>query len=600
MSWEPTPHPILRLPTADDVRRIAEANGIDPQTAFVRTIRKREELIAREKENPLLYGWEPKSWKLADALLGLPFVDEGWAKQVREALGFVRPVRILLIMGGNRSGKSEYAAKRSVMLLLRKAEQKAWFFHSTSQMSIDWQQPLIFKYLPRELKAKDIRTKTTYVAYKAKTGFSEQSFILPNSSHGSFRYYEQATGTLEGGELDWTWPDELVPPEVVDTLFLRLATRDGKGVVTFTPIEGYSPTVRLFLDGAKAVSESVAYLCPKDEKDPREDLALEQEDFDRIVKGAPDGRLPADRKFETVPRVMRCVDEGKAVLYFHSSDNPYGNPKAVLDIIRTQPRWFKRERFYGIANKSTASRFPRFCDKHILKASQIPEKGTNYLIADPSSGRNFFMAWVRRTPEGIYFYRQWPGPYEIPGFGVLGSWAMPDGRKHDGRQGEGQRSIGFGLREYRDEIARLEGWKLDGKILRADQAKEKVFRRFLDSRFASAARLENDRPVTLLDQFERLGLIFETTPGDDINEGVAMVNEWLSFDNQKPMDFFNKPFMFVSDECPDIIYSLQNWTGLDGQKGACKDPADVVRYTALLDLEYVTKDVWDVKGGGSY
>jgi hypothetical protein len=327
---------------------------------------------------------------------------------------------------------------------------------------------------------------------------------------------------------------------------------------------------------------------------------LEQEDFERVLIAGTDRRFPEGRKFETVPRVMKCVDEEKAVLYFHSSDNPFGNPKGVLDVIRRKPVWFKRERFYGIAYKSTASRFPRFCDKHIIKADQIPKEGTNYLIVDPCGGRNFFMTWVRKTPTNVYFYRQWPGPYEIPGRGVLGPWAIPDGRKHDGRPGEGQKTIGFGLRDYRNEIARLEWWKNEKGVWSPEPCKEKVFRRYMDSRFASVPKLENDRPVTLIDQFEQLDLFFEPTPGDDISEGVEMINEWLSFDSEKPIDFFNQPTMYVSEECPDIIYALQNWTGLDGQKGACKDPVDVVRYAALSDLEYVTDESWKTKGGGSY
>ena len=59
---------------------------------------KREEAIARRKDDPYRHGFELDTWKLADEQL----------KNHSE----------ILLMGGNRAGKSFWAAKRVVQCLV--------------------------------------------------------------------------------------------------------------------------------------------------------------------------------------------------------------------------------------------------------------------------------------------------------------------------------------------------------------------------------------------------------------------------------------------------------------------------------------------------
>src|SRR5262245_31565203 len=122
--FQPTPHPVLALPTAAQAVAMGEAAWRD---AMVR----REEIIAREKIDPFGNCWEPPIWKVCDALLGFPWVDADWAERMRQHLGFNKPVTILLINGGNRAGKSQYAANRSMRILRLREAAKAWALHST-------------------------------------------------------------------------------------------------------------------------------------------------------------------------------------------------------------------------------------------------------------------------------------------------------------------------------------------------------------------------------------------------------------------------------------------------------------------------------------
>jgi len=116
-------------------------------------------------------------------------------------------------------------------------------------------------------------------------------------------------------------------------------------------------------------------------------------------------------------------------------------------------------------------------------------------------------------------------------------------------------------------------------------------------------KVERDRPVTLLEQFADLGLIFEPTPGDDVSEGVRMIENLLYYDSAKEVDFFNRPKLYVSESCRNTIFAMQTWTGADGQKGATTDPIACLRYGVLSGVEYVGStmdDEDDDSGGGGW
>jgi len=610
----PTPHPVLALPTPEQIY----AMGVDE---WMRLMKQRELIIKREKEDPFRYGWEPPVWRICDALLDAPWRDADENRKIRERLGFDKPVDTLLIMGGNRGGKSEYAAKYVSRTLHHIDGAVAWMFQTNNENSIRMQQALGWRYMPKEWRKK-IKQHPTYISYTFKNGFSDNIFVLPNMSMGSYRNYEQNIETIEGGEINVAWPDELVGSDWIKTLILRLATRDGKLLLTFTPVKGYSPTVAEFQNGAITVMESIGWLLPKDGKEPMVERALAVEDCNKWFTDEPSQLpVPEGRKFEMVPRVMKCMaksgdtDDTRAIVFFHSSDNPYGNPAGVWNKIRTGTRAFIRERFYGMADKAQSARCPKFGKAHLIKPEMIPKEGTNYWLGDPAGGRNMAQIWVRFTKMHCYIYREWPGKYDIPGQGVPGPWAEPDAKHLDGRKGPAQDSFGWGLKAYKREIARLEGWQDWKKAadlpygeddhvedwMPKDGDDEKIDTRFLDSRAASTPRVENDRPVTLQEDFANIGLFCELTPGDGIAEGVALVNDWLDYDQEQKVEGFNVPYLMVAEDCLNVIFALRTWTGQDGKNGACKDFFDLVRYLVTLGIGHVEPDSWESEvGGGHY
>lgn len=654
-------HAVLPLPTPEQ----AQALGAEQ---WAKAMQLREQTIAKENADPLRFGWEPPIWKICDALIGFPRPEPGWtelAEKIRQRLGFKVLVKILLILGGNRGGKSEYVAKRTCALISWNKGKRVWMFHSSNQMSLEYQQPLIWKYLPAELRAaamkKAIREAVEYVSYTKKNGFPDGRVILQTESEISFRNYEQQRVTIEGGEIDLAAPDELCPPDWLETLELRVSTRGGAIILTFTPVDGYTETVAMMYDGAQAVLESIGFLLPKDKGEPdiARALGLSEEELAGITAElasadrerraprltAPRSRpedcmawmhedcggelgigqpaVPAGRKFEKVPRVLKCMhpEGNRAIVHFHTADNPFGNPLEVWKLIRGKSTAFIKERFYGVANKTISGKFPKFGKIHIVPRERVPKNGTRRHLVDPAGGRNFFMLWIIADANGDhYVQREWPGNYEIPGIGVLGPWALPGGgiingrRRWDGKIGPAQNSLGWGYIAYKCEIARLEGWA-DAKkpkpasmtesewkeSWRAENGAEEVIaERFMDSRPASSQLMENDRPVTLLTQFGKLGLVFQPTPGDEIEEGVQDINDALDYDPEQPVTEINRPRLFISEDCVNLIFAIQKWTNADGPKGATKDPIDLLRYYFREGCIYISPEAFQIEGGGHY
>jgi len=503
-----------------------EESQADPE-AVKEYLFKRNQLIELEHADPWRYGYRPSVWEL---------VEEEFREGQRE----------ILITGGNRASKSEYAGRKVAEVLESGEKKKVWCLQTTELNSVEMQQPIVFKYIPPELKGMK-KGQVVNISYTQKNGFSENKFIMPNGSECVFRNYAQDITVVEGGDCDLIWCDELVPLNWIETLRYRLVTRAGILLITFTPIEGYSPAVKEFMDGARTTKWVWAELLG-----------------------------------EKVPKVQRCVRKGSSIIYFHSEDNPFGGYETMKKTLESAPRSEIKTRAYGIPTKAILARFPRFRDNvHIIEPGRIPKEGSRYMFADPASARNWFLLWVLVDARGRHFiYREWPceGSY-IPGVGDPGCWAEADGRKADGRAGTAQTSYGWGLERYVQEIKRLETLKEDEP--------EEIICRWMDSRFGNTPNLKNDAATTVIEECALLSLCFAPAPLDPIDEGISLINSLLDFDSQSGKE----AKLYISSECKAVIFALKVWTGKDEKLGACKDPIDCLRYMSLAGLMDVGKSL---------
>lgn len=540
---QPTPHPYFRLPSQAE----AEEMGAEK---LMEVLQQREDLIYGEKADPFHNGIEPPHWEIADEQFSQ--VDE------------------LVVLGGNRSGKSEWASKRVVKCINDIPEANVLCMHTTASTSVEQQQQYIYKYLPSEWKQAK-KGKVTNLTFSKKGGFTESCCVAPNGSRIFFRNYSQNldTGILEGSEWDMVWCDELVGVETINALRFRLVTRARKPapnypdgypwrglLITFTPIAGYTPTIREYLQGCRTVKWDWA--------DPE---LLEN---------------------EKVPVVQQPLRENARVVYFHSQWNKYNDYEALKRTLKNDPRDKILTRAYGVVSKVSGGMFPRFGDGHIVSSDQIPEVGTNYMVVDPSHGKNWVMIWVRVAPDNkCYVYREFPSQVRpIEGVGMLGEWAT-SGRLVDGDVGTAQQPLGFSLARYIKEIKDLEG-------------EEEIFLRIMDSRFGASPTPTKSGNTTLIEQMADLDMFFEPSVGVKIEEGITLINDLLDYNPEEEIDALNTPRLFVHEDCKNLRFALSVWTGLDGKRGASKDWVDVMRYFCLSAPTYLDQDAGVLHSGGHY
>jgi len=522
----PTPHPYWKLPSPEQMATLASTpEGADQLAQF---LRDRETRIKAEIDNPYDYGVDLEVWSDADDLLAKG--DE------------------VLVLGGNRSSKTEWAAKRLVQNALSAGDRMGWALHTSGASSIEMQQPVVYKYLPVEMQTPR-RSKTTAVSYSIKNGFTQAKLVLPNRSQLIFKNYMQEPRVIEGGETDFIWTDELVPISWIKTLRYRNATRKGKLVVTFTPVLGYTPTVAEYISGCRMLKTKKAELLPHKVNMP----------------GVPKGHMPyiAETRFP-----------GKYIIWFWSEFNPYGGYERLSKELIGRPSNEVKIRAYGWTDKTSGHQFPQFSENNIISDEDIPpaKQCTNYMAVDPAGARNWFMLWLRVDKDGrCYVYREWPDH-------TIGEWAVP-GDKADGKMGVAQTyDAGKGFDAVKETIRRLEGG-------------EEFFDRYIDPRAGATQAIGKDGGTSVMDHLATGDnpMLFIPSAGISVDQGVARINDLLSWDQTAPLSGINQPNLYVSESCKNLIYSLKEWTGADGEKGASKDPIDALRYILVMDPIYISK-----------
>jgi hypothetical protein len=566
----------LAWPIPDNIMRIP----VLQQDAVLNYLAARKLRIERSEADPLRYGYVPEVWKLA-----LQQIEELRAIQ-KKTKGVIK----LVIFGGTRSSKTRFASNFLNTSLREKAGARWWCCDSSEAMSRANQMRLIMEQFPPEWRNLE-RDSVTDIRYSVSDGFPKNLFTAPNKSECFFKFYTIPIETLPGPELDGAWGDELIPLPWVDFLVYRCVNRQGILIITFTPEFGWNETFGFFYEGAQVIQEVDAECLPNYDK-----------------KGHLLG-------YEKVPRVMQCKDPLARIVFFHGSDNPFGNYEGIIEEEKAKGnnRDSIRIRLYGVCTKSHRVAFPMFNRKvHVISEAQFGQiveehpGGVSYHLVDPCDGRNWFMGWLFcPCIDWWILYREWPstghsGAY-IKGHGILGPWAV-SGAAADGVRGPGQDSLGFSLERYKEEIEEQETDQ-EGK-------REDIFARYIDSRYATARLTQRETVTTLQEQLMEIGMEFlcmvaESKILNARDGSIDMINSALYYDVETPLGKFspslgrlNQPRFQIVETCPNTIWAMEHWTGIDGQRGACKDPIDIIRGAFLSQCNYVDATMNVFTGGG--
>lgn len=604
--------------TAEQVEAFALSRGISDGEARRQLAALRERQIENRRSDPYTYGYEPPIWFVTKSLMRNPCWSEyervtirrkmgldaeTFADRMRRRLGFEHAVTKVLIMGSNRSGKTDFAMKLCVQTAMQ-GGKKVFSGAQTLKTQKKIQMPRYWHYMTAEQRAKNVATKKATdavenISYTEKNGFAGSRIIYGNGSSHDWGSYEQEVRSLEGSEYDLAHLDEEYPKAHYDLYTTRVTSRAGVFLGTFTPLHGYTAPIAAFLDGATIVMYHRAYLRPKDggPREPWNELNLERSEYEKLVAwrregqggdcgvpesrpedcfewllGSGDGRYsgpgPDGREFDFTPRVAVCQGGEAAAVWFYGSDNPYGLPAELIASKMAGEGSEKRilASVYGVAQDLKGKVIKASAiEKNIVDDEEIPADLVRFMVCDPSPERNWCFGWFGyHIPTGtLYMYREWPGNYEVPGQGVPGPWAVVSDKNdglNDGERGEGQISFGWGYAQIFDEVERLE----DGETIEF---------RLLDSRAASQSKISKTTNRTLIEDLEDYCDGWQVADGQRVEVGYTRI-----------IDKFTSDKLKIAKSCVNTLACLKMLTGHDGQKGACKDMVDLVRYAVMSDI----------------
>ena len=129
------------------------------------------EALRNAAEDPLNCGFKMPHWEKADALVtGDDATNE------------------LIVLGGNRSGKTIYGARSVVRAAIENPGATIFIFSQNAEVSVRQVQAAVYDWLPPDLRLTS-RSKGHYISYKRQTGFAGASMIFPNGSHLIWKTY---------------------------------------------------------------------------------------------------------------------------------------------------------------------------------------------------------------------------------------------------------------------------------------------------------------------------------------------------------------------------------------------------------------------------
>lgn len=602
LGMQPTPHPLIPWLSDTEIRDLLETPGGEKELVEIYT--DREALIADSEQNAWECGFKLIHWKDADVLLR----DERY--------------KVVYLAGGIRASKSEYAARESVDVVLTYACTDLWALQDNRDSSINNQQRHIWKYLPKEIKALNRKKHpVASIRYDLMNGFSSGSsnnagkIVLPNRSTINFLTYNQDPDDYQGGEVGvreaefrrhpngppniGAWADENMSWKWYETIRGRAATRDAKVLWTFSPRFGITQTIKELIDGAQTIKSRFAELLST-----------------RVnVPGLPIGHMP----------YISLNDTKKvAICYFHGELNPFGNWPNVRDQIKDTTAQNIMERGYGYTLRTKGRCFPKCSEVNLIKPEHLPAEGTNYMITDPAGKRNYATIWVRITPgkrPSAYIYREWPDQRRY------GEWAVPSTNPNrlDGDPGPAQQTLGYGVLQYKrlwKDLETIKPGHMEKDPQRAavqatlseepaekddaatteqkSKAREPIRMRYVDPRAGKNQHIAERGGTSIIDLFydrQRDGsgkivgesIHLEPASGVEEEEGIGTINDWFNWDEEQDLCAgVNAPRLYISEDCANTFWCLMNYTGNDGQKAACKDFVDLVRYAIMSDLTHTT------------
>ena len=255
---------------------------------------------------------------------------------------------------------------------------------------------------------------------------------------------------------------------------------------------------------------------------------------------------------EEVPLVQQPIRKASSVVYFHTAANPFGGWEAMKNQLEGEKRETILCRAYGVPVRQSRAIFPNLTDKNFCTPDKLPDfKEANWVMSiDPAGAKPWTMVLFAIDPHGVAWAVK-----EFPDFDTWGGWI--DLTKDKLSAGEAAQPNGYGLKDYADEIRRMEKMCGDSEVIR-----------IIDPRLGAASYQKSEGSSNIIDDLSDEDIIVQPAEALDIETGLQAINNLLAWDREKPMDLDNKPKLMFSDECQNLISCLQAYVpgGLESRR----------------------------------
>ena len=521
-----TDHPILTPPTDEEIVFLGENHP----KVLKELHEAHEGRIQASEQDPVRHGFNLDGWE-----------------RIKDGLGAHNEC---LCLGGNRSGKTTGCAKIVMESVINNPDGHVVCFSQNADTSVKVQQSAVWEMMPREFKKKT-KSIEGYINYSMQNGFTGSSFIFPDTrTRVDFKTYTQFSNNqtiLEGFEFGFksgdnlnigTWLDEYLGDDaLINTLRFRLATRNSKMLIAFTPINGYTPFIAEYLKGSETLKTRRAELLNRE-----------------------------------LPVQQYSPKRDASVVYLHSDENPFGGYSRIAKDLRDRPEEEILVRAYGVPVKSVTSLLPLFNtevnvlgeekNKYGMSFPDISDRSrfTSYQVVDPAGARNCTALWAAVDRDGyVYIRREWPDR------DTYGEWAMFGDPKW--KVGPATKKLGLNVKGYVDLFEEIE-----------QDIGVEVFERIGDSRYFAT---ENENNEDLFMLFDQHGMLFYPSDGRMEELGISAVDEWFTYNPNEPIDSVNRPMCYIHKECGNLIDTLLNYNSQGKSDEALKDFFDLIRYLRM-------------------
>lgn len=626
-------HPVIEPLALDELLVLGEEGAAEAVAA-------RADAIREMAEQPLDHGWVPQDWWL--------FLLELCRKRLEH------PGRVLevLVSGGIRAGKTHVAASLAVQHWKHAQKATVFCMSRREEDSQNLQQKPIESFLPPEAlggAAGKIKQDKHQKAKFSGGKFTDNQFsryLIVTGANGErytgggmvqFRFFTQELESFRGYALTFVWSDEGIPVDHVKALKDRLASRaietqrdehrkqmlalesylvplaegvpgakrphgellgalmHGVHLITYTPEEGFTPTVRYFMQGA-----------------------VKPDKFKVI---APDLAAKGGCKDPRVPKIAYPLEPTRLVCYLHTAANKYVNvyPQLSKDYAGADEKTI-RIKLYGDAEAARRSEFEAVWkpEQHLCDWKDLPRDGTLYEIIDGAEAKPFFIGWFIVDPMGRFWQAQeWPCESIAIDDMMPGPWAvMSEKDRMNGDEGPAQKlRLGWNFEQYAElawqmrhrllEKMKETGGEWQGRtVLHVPRARNDETRMANEEGMLCAEPFETygdprwsqwksgATGATIQQEFYDLpnGFTILVPEGVRVQEGLALVRDAFA------TTILMQPKARVNRECTNTIFGLQNFTIPDyaeqtkRKDEACKDPVDVWRYFCLAGPRHLNRD----------